>query len=210
MDHANPKLSHLESLPTELLEEIFLECLNLNFPQASSHLGTVLASIPTRMAHVLKVFPAASLEHENELSQNFLAGCAGDRDSAIGELQSRILACRWMTWDFLKLCMEAFVVRTLLWEFRTRNLPWREGLPVPVQLHHAVKPPWHGGAPVKESVVPTFVHELFALKGSLDIRCQKDLCNCDYPDHQMRVSEHSDRRFQARANDSANSEEEGN
>ncbi len=55
-----PKQSLLESLPTELLEQIFLECLNVNLPLASSHLGTALSSTRTKMAVVLKVFPSNS------------------------------------------------------------------------------------------------------------------------------------------------------
>ena len=53
---AKSKLSRLEGLPTELLEQIFLDCLNVNLPLASSHLSTALSSSCTKMAVVLKVF----------------------------------------------------------------------------------------------------------------------------------------------------------
>ena len=70
-----------------------------------------------------------------------------------------------------------------------------------------VNPPWHGGAPVKESVVKTFVDEVFALKGSLEIRHREDFCNCDDTDHQMKISEYSDRWSQARNTPEANWEQ---
>ena len=97
---ANPKQSRLESLPTELLEQIFSECLNVNLPLASSHLGTALSSTRTKMAVVLKVFPSnasSNIAHYDELSRTIWAGGASDTETAIGQLQSRILACRWMT-----------------------------------------------------------------------------------------------------------------
>lgn len=125
------------------------------------------------MSVVLKFFPSESsfyLDHNTELSQIISAGYAG-----IGGLQSRILACRWMTWDFLKLCMETFVVMTLLREFRDRNLPWQEGLPVEEQPYNAIKVPWDGGTPVKEWVVRKFVHEVFALIVHLGTRYDDEL-----------------------------------
>lgn len=153
-----PELSRLESLPTELLEQIFLQSLNVSLPLASSHLSTVLSSTHLKMSVLFKIFSSDSnisnLEHYGELSHILTAGSADGTYRAIGKLQSRILACRWMTWNFLQLYLENFIVRTLLREFRARNLPWPEGL-------RASDPKlmrWHGGAPVRESVVRDFVH----------------------------------------------------
>ena len=183
MATTNSKLSRLESIPTELLEAIFLKSLNLNLPLASPHLGATLSSKRTKMAMVLKAFPSnaeSDLEHYSELQHILWAGSGEKTKTAIGELQSRLLACRWMTWDLLKLCMETFVVRTLLREFRVQDLPWQEGLPVGRQPYEAVKLPWHGGAPVKESVVRDFVHELFTLKVHSGGRYEDELDNCAY------------------------------
>ena len=153
------ELSPLESLPTELLEQIFLQSLNVSLPLASSHLSTVLSSNHLKMSIMFKVFSIdsniSSLEHYDELSHILTVGSVDGTYRAIGKLQSRILACRWMTWNFLQLYLENFIVRTLLREFRARNLPWPEGL-------RASDPKlmrWHGGAPVRESVVRDFVHE---------------------------------------------------
>lgn len=212
MEHANPKQSRLESLPTELLEDIFLQCLNLNLPLASSHLSTALSSTRTKMEVVLKIFPSNSaynIEHYVELSQIILAGGATDNEKGIGELQSRILACRWMTWEFLKFCMETFVVRTLVREFRARNLPWQEGMPVEEQPYDAPRLPWHGGAPVKESVVRDFVHEVFALKVHLGIRCEWELDDCEFTEDEQKIRKENFQKFwEQRANRKACGEEE--
>ena len=101
---AERNVSPLESLPIELLEPIFFQPLNVNFPLASSHLGTVLSSTPTKFTLLSKVFPGdISL---NELEQILRAKNKSDTEKAIGELQSKILACRWMTGDFLEFFME--------------------------------------------------------------------------------------------------------
>ena len=89
-------------------------------------------------------------------SQKFRPGSSAP---AFGELQSRILACRWMTWEIMQLCMEKFFVGILLREFRAQNLPWPEGLCVTDDSEKS-EVPWYGGAPVQESVVRDFVHEL--------------------------------------------------
>ena len=153
------ELSPLESLPTELLEQIFLQSLNVSLPLASSHLSTVLSSNHLKMSIMFKVFSSdsniPSLEHYDELSHILTAGSVGGTHRAIGKLQSRILACRWMTWNFLQLYLENFIVRTLLREFRAQNLPWPEGL----RASDPKLMQWHGGAPVRESVVRDFVHE---------------------------------------------------
>lgn len=212
MAPAHPKISRVESLPTELLEQIFLESLNLNLPLASSHLGAVLSSHRTKMAVVLKVFPSnafSNIEHYIELSQTLWAGGAKETETAIGELQSRLLACRWMTWDFLKLCMETFVVRTLLREFRIQDLPWQEGLPVEEQPDDVVRLPWHGGAPVKGSVVRDFVHELFALNVHLWFRYDGELDHCEDIEDNSKIIRDNMRTFkQHRANLEANGQDE--
>lgn len=89
MTAVNPQRSRLESLPTELLEQIFLRSLNVNLLLASSHLGTVLSSTSTKTAVVLKVFPSNAsrdLENHRELEQAFWAENVWDTNTAIEEL----------------------------------------------------------------------------------------------------------------------------
>ena len=162
MEPAEPNMSPLESLPAELLEQIFLQSLNINLPLASPHLSSMLSSTHTKAAVVSMVFSTNApykLEHVDELSHILCTESAIDTDVAIKELQSRILACRWMTWDFMMICMEKFFVRTLLREFQIQNLLWPEGL----RITDEPLRPWNGGAPVQESVVRDFVHERLRL-----------------------------------------------
>ena len=122
-----------------LLEQIFLQSLNENFPLASSHLGTVLSSTHLKMSLVFKVFSSndtsPGLEHRNHLLQIHGAGrgCTYRELRAIGKLPSRILACRWMTWEFVKQYTENCIVEALLREFRVQNLPWPEGFALRIQ-----------------------------------------------------------------------------
>ncbi len=185
---ARPNLSLLESLPTELLEQIFLKSLNINLPLASPHLTNTLSSTHTKTALVLKVFSTGplwpprwgsgfthgykELRHYHELRQILWTQDVRDNDHegstqkfrpgssapAFGELQSKILACRWMTWDFMQLCMENLFVGILLQEFRAQNLLWPKGLRVTDDPDKS-EVPWYGGAPVQESAVRDFVHE---------------------------------------------------
>ena len=64
------ELSRLERLSTELLEQIFLQSLNVSLPLASSHLSTVLSPTHLKMSVVFKIFSSdsniSSLEHYGE------------------------------------------------------------------------------------------------------------------------------------------------
>ncbi|KAL8980141.1 MAG: hypothetical protein Q9177_005962 [Variospora cf. flavescens] len=77
-----PPRSRLESLPTELLESIFLYSLDVNLPRASPLLGEALSStyVKQKLLHILLVRPDGADE------QNIL----------FGKLQSRLLTCRWL------------------------------------------------------------------------------------------------------------------
>ncbi|KAF2502344.1 hypothetical protein BU16DRAFT_449228 [Lophium mytilinum] len=80
-------LAPLERLPTEILEEIFKHSLwNLDLPLASPHLASKLAS-----NHCYQGICSA-----------YLSVPIGDRVRQT-RIQSRIFACRFMTWDFFKI-----------------------------------------------------------------------------------------------------------
>ena len=177
MPLSSPKLSRLESLPTELLEQIFLQCLNVDLPLSSLHLGRVLSSTHLKKIIATKIFPGEvvrsgdsvttccttyRLVHLDELSRILWAGNEEDTNKAIDNLQSRILACRWMTWDLSKWCMEEFMVDGLLREFPSRKLLWPKSWSSlarnndgPNLLSSA------DGAPVQESIVRQSVREWF-------------------------------------------------
>lgn len=77
-----PPLSTLESLPTELLESIFLYSLDVNLPRASLTLGKALSS--THVKHKILQFLLTSRR-----------GPGQDR-WLLGKLQSQLLTCRWL------------------------------------------------------------------------------------------------------------------
>ena len=119
------ELSRLERLPNELLQEIFLQCLNLNLPRASSTLGLNLASPHIKMRLVFKAFFSNSgkiLEHSAEL----LAILHTKQE--IAELQSAILRLGWMTLDFLRQYVRVFLVKTVLRRFLELKLDLRNDL----------------------------------------------------------------------------------
>ena len=60
---AERNVSPLESLPV-LLEPILFQTFDVNIPLASSHLGTVLSSTPTKFALLSKVFPSDASLYE--------------------------------------------------------------------------------------------------------------------------------------------------
>ena len=159
--------SRLERLPVELLEQIFLECPNVNLPFTSLHLRTVLSSTHTKMAVVSRLFSTnadGDLEHAGELGQMLWSGSERGTIRAFEELQSRILACRWMTWEFLKRCREDCFVRAILRLFRAQGIPWPEGLGVVDHADNALKMPRYDGVRVKESTVRDFLRQCMGKK----------------------------------------------
>lgn len=97
--------SHLERLPAEILQMVFLECLNLNLPRASPRLALTLSSFYIKSQLFFIAFS----------SEDFIQG-HGDRlrrilksSAAIAKLQSEILQFRWMTLDFLHQCIPLYL-----------------------------------------------------------------------------------------------------
>lgn len=124
MSEAVRELSLLERLPTEVLQNIFLQSLNLNLPRASPLLNCVLSASHIKTLLVLKVFSSDSsraLEHSTELLSIL------DTKQEIAKLQTAILRLKWMTLDFLHQCIRVFLVKTLLRRFRELALKWRNG-----------------------------------------------------------------------------------
>ncbi|MCJ1285264.1 hypothetical protein MMC26_004604 [Xylographa opegraphella] len=89
------QLSALEKLPTELLQTIFLQSINLNLPLSSLHLGSVLASPHLRRELVIHAF-ADHAEHEPLL---------------YAEFQSGLLRQKWLTYNLLQHCQKTHFLR---------------------------------------------------------------------------------------------------
>ena len=118
--------SCLERLPTELLEIIFFQCLNLNLPLASPLLSAALSSFHVKSRLLFKAFesgPYGGLLHSEELLSILHSY------SCVTELQRRILALNWMTLEFLHQCIPIYLEKTLLHAFKTLQLPWMDGTP---------------------------------------------------------------------------------
>ena len=80
---AETQRSKLESLPTEIIESIFLYSMNVELPRASLTLGRLLSS--TGLKHlVLRAF----------LTEPYLEDALDDE--ALGGQQSALLRCRWV------------------------------------------------------------------------------------------------------------------
>ncbi|KAI4278465.1 MAG: hypothetical protein L6R38_005248 [Xanthoria sp. 2 TBL-2021] len=78
----------LESLPTEIIESIFLYSKNLELPRASLALGRALSS--TGFKHlILRAI----------LVDPYLDDCIDDETCETGDLQSALLRCRWVDED---------------------------------------------------------------------------------------------------------------
>jgi hypothetical protein len=78
-------LAPLELLPTEVLQDIFLSCLNLNLPLSSPYIASKLSSTHCYLG----------------ICSAFLSAPIGDRTRQTG-VQTKILAMKWMTWELFK------------------------------------------------------------------------------------------------------------
>ncbi|KAL5364759.1 hypothetical protein BJX96DRAFT_157901 [Aspergillus floccosus] len=112
-----PAQSHLERLPVELIEQIFLHSLEFNLPRASPHLARVLS---TPLLYTWLIRLAFSSPNESSkcdfFTPDFLpypldvfALSATQRR----DLQNNILVCRWCTLYLLRKCQREYVARIL-------------------------------------------------------------------------------------------------
>lgn len=109
----------LEQLPTELLETIFLHDLNISLPQASSIIGSKLASNHVKSQLVLRVCSAGRL-NIYPCEQIALFPTMADH----AEAQSAILRMRWMTLPFIRQLIPDYITKTLVRELSERGLQW--------------------------------------------------------------------------------------
>lgn len=100
----------LERLPTEILELIFFQCLNLNLPLASSYLGSALSSFYVKSRLFFMAFSADHFSYYDfklSHSDQVFGILWSEREIAI--LQTSILKRRWMNMDFLHQCMPLYL-----------------------------------------------------------------------------------------------------
>ena len=110
------RLSHLESLPAELIERIFLDCLEFNLPRASPALSASLSR--ERLYRVLILYalwndpvprdhgtPSARAVERLFRPLDYVPIELNERCT----LQMAVLECRWFTLERLKGCLPDFV-----------------------------------------------------------------------------------------------------
>lgn len=116
-------MSLLEKLPTELLERVFQFCLNLDLPKASPVIAGKLSSATVFNWTVMRVSgPSWEREYARDKAgegKDFSEadGHGRDRDMSEewgeedGDLQSRVLKCRWASLEVLLRAKEAWIQR---------------------------------------------------------------------------------------------------
>ncbi|KAK4695013.1 hypothetical protein P7C71_g2660, partial [Lecanoromycetidae sp. Uapishka_2] len=118
-------VSALERLPVELLENIFLLCLNIALPQASPTIGQALASKHVKSQLVFRVLSSADTFGYPRTLRIFVSTLKNQ-----AELQSAILRTKWMTLPFLQSLIPEYIVTTLIRELSQRSLSWLGKKPV--------------------------------------------------------------------------------
>ena len=125
-DSAQPKLSALERLPTEILQEIFLLSPNLNLPLASPFLGKKLASDYLKTELVIQAFssPLQLLNSPVILSPivrthfSYVAGYSAECIQSASFCRT-LLNQKWLTYDFFKRCQKIHLLRVAEQQLRT-------------------------------------------------------------------------------------------
>jgi len=113
-------LSFLERLPTELLEEIFLRCLNISLPRSSPILGQKLASNRTKSRLVLTACSAGTPgQRSGKTTEHIL-----ESPEELAETQSQILSLRWMDLSFFQRLVPEYMIEVLVRELSSRKLHW--------------------------------------------------------------------------------------
>ncbi|KAL4968430.1 uncharacterized protein BDV14DRAFT_168004 [Aspergillus stella-maris] len=112
-------LSRLEELPAEILQEIFLVCLEINLPRASIALGQKLSSQAIYTWLIRLAFAEVdgigvwNGEGELFLTREFLPPIDSVRwilgSDELRKVRSRILECRWCTLPLIRSCQLAFL-----------------------------------------------------------------------------------------------------
>lgn len=113
------RILSIECLPTEILEIIFFDCLNLSLPRASLTLGCILSSFYVKSRLFEMVFSGTKdthadareqLSHEEELAHIFGLSSShrehfysfSPLECEVGNFQSELLKLRWVKADFFR------------------------------------------------------------------------------------------------------------
>ncbi|KAL4742743.1 hypothetical protein BDV11DRAFT_179925 [Aspergillus similis] len=104
--------SRLEQLPAELIQEIFLRCLEINLARASIYLARALSNPIIYTWLVQLAFVKADGEEDASFTRHFVAphDVVGHIEcDELKKLRTRILECRWCTLPLIRSCQLAFL-----------------------------------------------------------------------------------------------------
>jgi hypothetical protein len=117
MPRSTQTLSILESLPVEVLQKIFFECLEVNLPRASLHIARVLSNHSIHTWLIRLAFSSSNESSRHDFFTHdflpspldFFALSSTDR----ARLQTAILECRWSTLPLFRQCQRDYVKHTI-------------------------------------------------------------------------------------------------
>ncbi len=115
-------LSPLERLPTEVLEIVFFNCLNINLPRASPVLASALSSFHVKSHLFFRVFT-----DYHRQSRRLLSIPLTWRE--VSNLRESISKLKWMTLDFLHQCIPILLEKVWLEDVIVRELGGTDNLP---------------------------------------------------------------------------------
>ncbi|KAI5294692.1 hypothetical protein KEM52_003434 [Ascosphaera acerosa] len=144
-------LSPLEALPPELIEQIFLSCLECNLPLASAHIAAVLSReaiyrLLIRLAffdppeRLRRLFLPRQVSHGSSATD----GTGSFGDATRRQLQKQVLRLRWCTFDRLRAVgREVFqIYADECWHKRRGPMDVEETQALDRVMHEGV---WRGG-----------------------------------------------------------------
>lgn len=109
--------SRLESLPVEILQLIFLHCLEINLPRSSHRLGRALSSQLLYTWLIRLAFSSTNPgSREGFFTPDFLPPPLDFWALAWAErqnLQTTLLACRWCTFPLMRRCQREYVAHAI-------------------------------------------------------------------------------------------------
>ena len=125
--------SPIERLPTEILEMIFFNCLNLSLPRASLILGVILSSFFVKARLFEMVFSGydwtRTLTHAGYLKHVFCH--ARNWKDEVRSLQNGLLKSRWVKADFFRRYIPIYLEKTIIALSENKVLPIYIRKPLP-------------------------------------------------------------------------------
>ncbi|RAL08357.1 uncharacterized protein BO97DRAFT_408429 [Aspergillus homomorphus CBS 101889] len=109
--------SKLESLPVEIIQQIFLHCLEINLPRASLRLANALSDPVLYTWMIRLAFSSTNASADRDFfTQDFLPwplDFFALSPHQRRDLQSHLLFCRWCTLPLIRQCQRDYILHTI-------------------------------------------------------------------------------------------------